>query len=180
MRSMRFNWVSVGALATLFLLATVWLAFERQAPKPIRADEFVRALETNDSSLINRYFRERQNPNARGANDRSLLFTAVLREDRILARRLLDAGGSPDLSDDVGVTPLMVAAMHGDLELVRLGWTCQRHDRSGPGRSYRALLRRECAEARNCRSSAQPDAEFGVSLRRHIRIVGARARNSEH
>ena len=115
---MRLSWVSAGALVTLFLLATVWLAFERQAPKPIRADEFVRALETNDSSLINRYFRERQNPNARGANDRSLLFTAVLREDRILARRLLDAGGSPDLSDDVGVTPLMVAAMHGDLELV--------------------------------------------------------------
>src|SRR6202040_2750774 len=68
---------------------------------------------------IDRYFRQRHDPNARGANDRSLLFTAVLREDPIVARRLLDAGASADLADNAGVTPLMVAAMHGDLELVR-------------------------------------------------------------
>ena len=116
---MRLNWVSVGALAALLLFAAVWLALERQPAKPIPADEFVRAMETNHSSLINRYFREHQNPNVRTANDRSLLFTAVLREDSALARRLLDADANPDLCDDAGVTPLMVAAMHGDLELVR-------------------------------------------------------------
>ena len=32
---------------------------------------------------------------------------------------MLEAGASADLSDDAGVTPLMVASMHGDLELVR-------------------------------------------------------------
>ena len=106
-------------LAPLFLVAAVWLAFERHARKPIPADEFVRAMETHQTSLIDRYFRQHQNPNARGANDRSLLFAAILREDRIVARRLLDAGASGDLADNAGVTPLMVAAMHGDLELVR-------------------------------------------------------------
>src|SRR5437588_10281909 len=119
MRSFKLNRVSVGTLAALFLVAAVWLGFERQAPKPIPADEFVRAMETQQTSLIDRYFREHQNPNARTANDRSLLFAAILREERIIARRLLDAGASGDLSDDAGVTPLMVAAMHGDLELVR-------------------------------------------------------------
>ena len=119
MHGIKLNWFSVGALAALFLAAAVWLALEPQAIKPIPADEFVRALETNHTSLINRYFAERQNINARTANDRSLLFTSILREDREIAHRLLDAGASADLSDDVGVTPLMVAAMHGDLELVR-------------------------------------------------------------
>jgi len=119
MRSFKLNRVSVGTLAALFLVAAVWLAFENQAPKPIPADDFVRAMETHQTSLIDRYFRQHQNPNARTANDRSLLFAAILREERIIARRLLDAGASGDLWDNAGVTPLMVAAMHGDLELVR-------------------------------------------------------------
>jgi ankyrin repeat protein len=119
MRSFKLNRVLAGMLAPLFLVAVVWLAFERHARKPIPADEFVRAMETHQTSLIDRYFRQHQNPNARGANDRSLLFAAILREDRIVARRLLDAGASGDLADNAGVTPLMVAAMHGDLELVR-------------------------------------------------------------
>ncbi|HEY6070330.1 MAG TPA: ankyrin repeat domain-containing protein, partial [Chthoniobacterales bacterium] len=119
MGSGKLNWFSVGALAALFLFAALWLAMEQQPVKPIPAEEFVRAMETNHTSLINRFFREHQSPNVRTANDRSLLFTAVLREDRALARRLLDAGATPDLSDDAGVTPLMVAAMHGDLEMVR-------------------------------------------------------------
>jgi ankyrin repeat protein len=119
MRSLKLNRVSVGMLAALFLVAAVWLGFERYDPRPIPADEFVRAMETHQTSLIDRYFRQHQNPNARAANDRSLLFTAILREDRVVARRLLDAGASADLSDNAGVTPLMVAAMHGNLELVR-------------------------------------------------------------
>ena len=119
MRSFNLNRASVGTLAVLFVLAAVWLAFEHQPPKPIPADDFVRAMETQQPSLIDRYFREHQNPNARTANDRSLLFAAILREDRGVAQRLLDAGASADLSDNAGVTPLMVAAMHGDLELVR-------------------------------------------------------------
>ena len=119
MGSGKLNWFSVGALAALFVFAAVWLALEKPASKPIPADEFVRAMETNHTSVINRYFRERQNPNVRTADDRSLLFTAVLREDRAIAHRLLDAGASPDLCDDAGVTPLMVAAMHGDVEMVR-------------------------------------------------------------
>jgi len=119
MRSIHLNWFSVGALAALFVIAAVWLAFEPRMVKPISGEEFVQAVETHQTSLVNRYFRERQNPNARASDDRSLLFAAVLRDERDLAHRLLEAGASPDLSDDAGVTPLMIAAMHGDLETAR-------------------------------------------------------------
>ena len=119
MRSLHVNRVLVGTLAAIFLLVALRLAFERAAPKPIPGDDFVRAMETHQSSLIARYFREHNNPNARVGSDRSLLFAATLRGDGEVARQLLAAGASADLSDDAGVTPLMVAAMHGDLELVR-------------------------------------------------------------
>jgi len=119
MHAFHLNRASVTALAALFLLVAVWLTFERQPVKPIPADDFVRALEAHQTSLLSRYFREHQNLNARATNDRSLLFAAIQREDREIAKRLLDGGASPDLSDDAGVTPLMLAAMHGDLELVR-------------------------------------------------------------
>ena len=119
MRSLHVNRVLVGTLAAIFLLVALRLAFERAAPKPIPGDDFVRAMETHQSSLIARYFREHNNPNARVGSDRSLLFAATLRGDGEVARQLLAAGASADLSDDAGVTPFMVAAMHGDLELVR-------------------------------------------------------------
>src|SRR5438045_999471 len=119
MRSAGLNRALVGAVAGLFVLVAARLAFYQHPAKPITAGEFVQALDTHQTSLIDRYFREKNDPNARGASDRSLLFTAVLREDRPLAQRLLNAGANGDLTDDAGVTPLMVAAMHGDLESVR-------------------------------------------------------------
>jgi ankyrin repeat protein len=109
----------VGVVTGLFVLVAVRVYFHQHPVKPITAGEFVHALDTHQTSLIDRYFREKNDPNARGASDRSLLFTAVLRDDRPLAQKLLDAGANGDLTDDAGVTPLMVAAMHGDLESVR-------------------------------------------------------------
>jgi ankyrin repeat protein len=105
-------------VAGIFVLVAVQFGFNHRAPKPIAPDEFVQALDAHQNSLIDRYFREHNNPNARGVNDRSLLFAAVLRENTGVARRLLDAGASADLADNAGVTPLMLAAMHGDLEIV--------------------------------------------------------------
>jgi ankyrin repeat protein len=119
MRSVGLNRLLVVLVAGLFVLVAIRFGFRQSAPKPIAADEFVHALETHQNSLLDRYFREHQNPNARGGSDRSLLFTAVLREDRDIAQRLLNAGATADLADDAGVTPLMVAAMHGDLEMFR-------------------------------------------------------------
>jgi ankyrin repeat protein len=120
MRSAGLNRVLVGILAGIFVLVAVRFGFNHRAPKPIGADEFVQALDSHHNSLIDRYFREHNNPNVRAANDRSLLFAAILRNDNAVARRLLDAGASADLADNAGVTPLMLAAMHGDLETVQV------------------------------------------------------------
>jgi ankyrin repeat protein len=119
MRSIGLNRLLVGVVAGLFVVLALRFAPNHRAPKPISVDEFIHALDTHQDALIDRYFRERNNPNARDASDRSLLFTAVLRNEHVLARRLLDAGASADLADDASVTPLMIAAMHGDLELIR-------------------------------------------------------------
>jgi ankyrin repeat protein len=119
MRSVGLNRLLVAVVAGLFVVLAVRFGSNHLAPKPISAEQFIHALDTHQTSLINRYFREHNNPNARGPNDRSLLFTAILRQERVLAKRLIDAGASADLCDDAGVTPLMIASMHGDLELVR-------------------------------------------------------------
>ena len=119
MQSVGLNRVLVALVAGLFLLVAIRFGFNHLKPKPIAPDEFVQALDTHQIALIDRYFSEHQNPNARAANDRSLLFAAMLRDERDIVRRLLAAGASADLADSAGVTPLMVAAMHGDLEMVR-------------------------------------------------------------
>jgi ankyrin repeat protein len=119
MHSVGLNRVLVGIVAGLFLVVAIRFGFNRLKPKPIAPDEFVQALDTHQTTLIDRYFSEHQNPNVRAANDRSLLFAAMLRDERDVAQRLLAAGASADLADSAGVTPLMVAAMHGDLEMVR-------------------------------------------------------------
>jgi len=113
------RWVVIGLIVTLIAFVGIKSVYDRAGAKQISANEFVRAMDGHQSSLVDRYFQEHQNPNARAANDRSLLFVATLREERELAKRLLAAGASADLSDDAGVTPLMVAAMHGSVELVR-------------------------------------------------------------
>jgi ankyrin repeat protein len=119
------------------VLVAVRFAFHRHDPKSIPAEDFVKALDTHQTSLIERYFREHNDPNVRVANDRSLLFAAILREDGAVARRLLDAGASADLADNAGVTPLMVATMHGDLEMVRalIGHVSDVTFRDGAGHS---------------------------------------------
>ena len=115
----QLRWLVFGLLVTLIAFVGIKTAYDRAEARQISANEFVHAMDAHQTSLIDRYFQEHQDLNARAANDRSLLFDATLRGERELAKRLLAAGASPDLSDDAGVTPLMVAAMHGDLELVR-------------------------------------------------------------
>src|SRR5438132_11825244 len=102
MRSLHLNRALVGILAAIFLLVALRLAFERPAPKPIPAADFVRAMQTNQTSLIARYLRENQNSNARLGDDRSLLCSPTRRRARDVARLVLAAGGSPGLSHDAG------------------------------------------------------------------------------
>ena len=101
------------------LLATSGLGPEPHVTSPISAEEFVRAMVSDRAPVLDLYFGQRLNPNARGPQDRPLLLAATLQADEPTVSRLLDAGASPDLADENGLTPLMAAAMQGNMNLVR-------------------------------------------------------------
>jgi ankyrin repeat protein len=107
-----------NAVALLALLAATGMAPEHDALSPVSADEFVRAIATHRTSLIDLYFDKGLNPNARAGQDRPLLLGAVLEQDWKTADRLLKAGASVDLGDETGMKPLMAAAMHGKIDVL--------------------------------------------------------------
>jgi ankyrin repeat protein len=106
-------------LAIGVLLATTGFGPEPAVTSPISPDEFVQAMMTERTPLLDLYFGQRMNPNARGDQNRPLLLAATLQHDTPTVTRLLEAGASPDLADDNGLTPLIAAAMQGNMELVR-------------------------------------------------------------
>jgi ankyrin repeat protein len=119
MRRTDFERWLAGTSAALPVAVIVAFALHHTIPCPISADEFIRAMGAQHTFLIDRYFGEHLDPNVRGANDRSLLLAATLLQDRETVGKLLDAGATPDLADTAGLTPLMVAAMYGDVDLIR-------------------------------------------------------------
>jgi ankyrin repeat protein len=124
-------------LAVLVLLATTGFGPEPAVTSPISPDEFVRAMVTDRTPVLDFYFDQRMNPNARGVQERPLLLAATLQQDVLTVTRLLEAGASVDLADENGLTPLMAAAMQGNLDLVRkfVGGVTNLHATDRNGRS---------------------------------------------
>jgi ankyrin repeat protein len=108
-----------GVVAALLLGAATPVDRHRDLHSVISPDEFVRALAEQRMSVIDLYLDEPLNPNARAAQDRPLLLAAILQRDLNTAQRLLDAGACADLADETGLTPLMAAAMLGQIDLLR-------------------------------------------------------------
>jgi ankyrin repeat protein len=119
MRPLKPRAIFTIVIALPLLLGTTGLSPEPHARSPISADEFVRALATHRTSLIDYYFSQHLNPNARAAQDRPLLLAATLEQDWETVARLLKAGACADLADDKKLTPLMAAAMQGNVDVVR-------------------------------------------------------------
>jgi ankyrin repeat protein len=109
----------LAGVAALVLLAVTSLGPEPRVRTPISADDFARAVAMRCDSIIELYLADHFDPNARIAQGRTLLLVATLQQDWETVRRLLDAGARVDLSDKAGFTPLMAAAMHGNLEMFR-------------------------------------------------------------
>jgi ankyrin repeat protein len=133
-----------GILVGFLLLGAGNHASQVVTPSTILAEEFVQAMVTQRTSLIDLYLAEHLNPNARAAQDRPLLLAATLQRDTQTVRRLVEAGASVDLADDTGLTPLMAAAMQGDLDLLRtfvgLVTNIRATDRSGHTALHYAIL----------------------------------------
>jgi ankyrin repeat protein len=118
MRPSNVQLVSAGAVA-LVLLAAASLGPEPRVRTPVSPDDFVRAVAMHCDSIIELYLAEHFDPNARVAHGRTLLLVATLQQDWETAQRLMDAGARVDLADKTGFTPLMGAAMYGNLEMFR-------------------------------------------------------------
>jgi ankyrin repeat protein len=118
----RYFWRAVFlGLASLLLLLAGTLS---TGPQPriisrISPDEFVQAIVTHRTSLIDLYLDEHLDPNRRAAHNRPLLVAAAVEQDWDTVQRLLQAGAHPDLADENGTTALMLAAKHGNMNILR-------------------------------------------------------------
>jgi ankyrin repeat protein len=108
-----------GALI-LILLWAIAIGPEPPSRSKISPDELVRAVTIQRDSLVDLCLMEHVDPNGHDAEGRTPLLIATSQQDWKTARRLLDAGAAVDLADKNGFTPVMAAAMHGDLEMFQL------------------------------------------------------------
>src|SRR6516165_2020113 len=104
----------------LIVLWAIAIGPEPPARITISPDELVRAVTIQRASLIDLCLAERVDPNGRDGQGRTPLLIATSQQDWKTARRLLDAGAVVDLPDKNGFTPVMAAAMHGDLEMFQV------------------------------------------------------------
>src|SRR5437660_7220649 len=112
--------VFAAALVLLILFWAIAVGPEPPARATISPDELVRAVTIQRDSLVDLCLMERVDPNGRDGQGRTPLLIATSQQDWKTARRLLDAGAAVDLADKNGFTPVMAAAMHGDLEMFQL------------------------------------------------------------
>ena len=116
MRVFKRRFVFQFAIALLVLFWATALGPEPAARVSISPDELVRAVTIQRESLIDLCLIEQVNPNGRDAQGRTPLLIATSQQDWKTAQRLIAAGALVELADKKGFTPLMAAAMHGNLE----------------------------------------------------------------
>jgi ankyrin repeat protein len=120
MREFKRRFVFAAGIVLLILFWAIAVGPEPPARISISPGELVRAVTIQRDSLIDLCLIEHVDPNGRDAQGRTPLLIATSQQDWKTARRLVDAGALVNLADTNGFTPLMAAAMHGNLELFRL------------------------------------------------------------
>ena len=104
------------------LLVVFWVTVlgpEPPARISISPGELVRAVTIQRDSLIELCLIDHVDPNGHDAQGRTPLLIATSQQDWKTAQRLIGVGALVDLADQNGFTPLMAAAMHGNLEIFR-------------------------------------------------------------
>jgi len=122
MRIFHRRFVLRAGLVALILIVLWAIAIGPEPPTRIiiSPDELVRAVTIQRDSLVDLCLMERVDPNGRDGQGRTPLLIATSQQDWKTARRLLDAGAAVDLADQNGFTPVMAAAVHGELEMFQL------------------------------------------------------------
>src|SRR5205809_3892074 len=110
-------WASVVLLILFWAIA---VGPEPPARISMSPEELVRAVTIQRDSLIDLCLMEHVDPNGRDAQGRTPLLIAMSQKDWKTAQRLLAAGARVDIADKNNFTPLMAAAMHGNLDMFKL------------------------------------------------------------
>jgi ankyrin repeat protein len=108
----------IGVVLLILFWATA-LGPEPPARISISPSELVRAVTIQRDSLIELCLIDHVDPNGRDAQGRTPLLIAASQQAWKTAQRLIGVGALVDLADKNGFTPLMAAAMHGNLEIFR-------------------------------------------------------------
>ncbi len=108
----------IGVIFLILFWATA-LGPEPPARISISPSELVRAVTNQRDSLIELCLIDHVDPNGHDARGRTPLLIATSQQDWKTAQRLIAVGALVDLADRNGFTPLMAAAMHGNLEIFR-------------------------------------------------------------
>jgi ankyrin repeat protein len=108
----------IGVVLLILFWATA-LGPEPPARISISPSELVRAVTIRRDSLIELCLTDHVDPNGHDAHGRTPLLIATSQQDWKTVRRLMGAGALVDLADKNGFTPLMAAAMHGNVEIFR-------------------------------------------------------------
>jgi ankyrin repeat protein len=119
MRVFKRRFIFWAGIVFLILFWAAALGPEPPARISISPSELVRAVTIKRDSLIELCLIDHVDPNGRDAKGRTPLLIATLQQDWNTARRLIGAGALIDLADKNGFTPLMAAAMHGNVEIFR-------------------------------------------------------------
>jgi ankyrin repeat protein len=120
MRAFKKRFVFAAGVVLLVLFWAIAVGPEPPARISISPEELVRAVTIQRDSLIDLCLIEHVDPNGRDAQGRTPLLIATSQQDWKTARRLVDAGAKVDLADKNGFTPLMAAAMHGNVAMFQL------------------------------------------------------------
>ena len=108
----------IGVVLLILFWATA-LGPEPPARISISPGELVRAVTIQRESLIELCLIDHVEPNGHDAQGRTPLLIATSQQDWKTAQRLMGADALVELADKNGFTPLMAAAMHGNLEIFR-------------------------------------------------------------
>src|SRR5690349_5179822 len=101
-----WNFGRLASLSTILLLIPFPAATSS-------ADALFRAVQNDDTGAVTRLIQEHANVNAREQDGATALAWAALRSNLAIAGLLLKAGADPNLTNELGVSPLSLAIENG-------------------------------------------------------------------